>query len=109
MPPRGGPPRRIWIPVLLAGALALRGAAAPLPAAPEASLPVRVYTAADGLAGNEINAILQDSRGFLWIGTDSGLSRFDGTRFVSYPNFHGLPRCGGATWAQPRGWGVVSA
>jgi signal transduction histidine kinase/ligand-binding sensor domain-containing protein len=85
----GGPPRRIWIPALLAAALALRAAAIPLPET--ASLPVRAYTTGDGLAGNEINAILQDSRGFLWIGTESGLSRFDGTRFVSYDTRQGLP------------------
>ncbi|HEY4591615.1 MAG TPA: two-component regulator propeller domain-containing protein, partial [Thermoanaerobaculia bacterium] len=52
---------RIWIPALLAGALALSPSRAE-------RLPIRVYTANDGLAGDEINTILQDSRGFLWIG-----------------------------------------
>jgi signal transduction histidine kinase/ligand-binding sensor domain-containing protein len=75
---------RIWIPALLAGALALGPARAE-------RLPIRVYTADDGLAGDEINTILQDSRGFLWIGTDTGLSRFDGSRFVSYEPLQGLP------------------
>src|SRR5690349_3330771 len=73
-----------WIPALLAGALVLSPARAE-------RLPVRVYTVDDGLAGDEINTILQDSRGFLWIGTDTGLSRFDGSRFVSYEPRHGLP------------------
>ncbi len=82
---RPGSGGRIWIPALLAGALALSGAAA------AERLPVRVYTADDGLAGDEINTILQDSRGFLWIGTDSGLSRFDGSRFVGYDPRQGLP------------------
>src|SRR5204862_5848812 len=54
-------------------------------------LPVRAYTVDDGLAGDEINTILQDSRGYLWIGTDTGLSRFDGTRFVEYDSRQGLP------------------
>jgi signal transduction histidine kinase/ligand-binding sensor domain-containing protein len=76
---------RIWIPSLLAGALALSAAAW------AERLPVRAYTVDDGLAGDEINTILQDSRGYLWIGTDTGLSRFDGTRFVEYDSRQGLP------------------
>ncbi|HEX4961225.1 MAG TPA: two-component regulator propeller domain-containing protein [Thermoanaerobaculia bacterium] len=73
------------MPLLLAGMLALS------PAALAERLPIRVYTVDDGLAGDEIDSILQDSRGYLWIGTDSGLSRFDGSRFVSYDPRQGLP------------------
>ncbi len=39
---------------------------------------------ADGLAGNDIRASFQDSRGFLWIGTAEGLSRYDGRVFKKY-------------------------
>ncbi|MEI9809628.1 MAG: two-component regulator propeller domain-containing protein [Bacteroidota bacterium] len=35
-------------------------------------------------------AIYQDSRGFLWVGTVNGLSRFDGKHFVSYGLRQGL-------------------
>ncbi|HEY6320025.1 MAG TPA: two-component regulator propeller domain-containing protein [Thermoanaerobaculia bacterium] len=94
---------RIRIPTLAAGVLALRLAAAASAAAaatappgadlhpPAERLPIRVYTIDDGLAGDEIHAVLQDSRGFLWIATESGLSRFDGTRFVEYDPRQGLP------------------
>src|SRR5258707_3843469 len=41
-------------------------------------------TADDGLVDNSITAILQDSRGFMWFGTPSGLSRYDGYRFTTY-------------------------
>lgn len=34
-----------------------------------------------GLSQNTVNCILQDHRGFLWIGTWSGLNRFDGYSF----------------------------
>ena len=54
-------------------------------------LPLRTYTTADGLVRNIINVILQDSRGYLWIGTSGGLSRFDGYGFVNYGMSDGLP------------------
>jgi ligand-binding sensor domain-containing protein len=43
-------------------------------------LPLRTYSSADGLAGDHVSALLPDSYGFLWIGTNTGLSRFDGAR-----------------------------
>lgn len=39
-----------------------------------------------GLPGSSVNSILQDSRGFLWVGTDDGLSRYDGYTFKVYRN-----------------------
>ncbi|MEO7062862.1 MAG: EAL domain-containing protein [Dokdonella sp.] len=37
-----------------------------------------------GLAQNTVTAILQDRTGFMWIGTSSGLQRYDGYHFTSY-------------------------
>src|ERR1700736_1190436 len=54
-------------------------------------LPLKAYTVADGLAHNEINKIVRDSRGFLWFCTSDGLSRFDGYTFTNYGIDHGLP------------------
>jgi ligand-binding sensor domain-containing protein/two-component sensor histidine kinase len=42
------------------------------------------YTIKDGLSSNETSALLQDSRGFLWIATDWGLNRYDGRSFKQY-------------------------
>ncbi|HEX2910697.1 MAG TPA: two-component regulator propeller domain-containing protein [Chloroflexia bacterium] len=39
-----------------------------------------------GLANNHVEAILQDSRGFMWFGTLEGLVRYDGYRYVTYKN-----------------------
>jgi ligand-binding sensor domain-containing protein len=41
-------------------------------------------TAKDGLNANSISYIFQDSRNFLWIGTDRGLVRYDGQFFKHY-------------------------
>ena len=54
-------------------------------------LPLRSFNSRDGLAGDRITALLQDSRGFLWIGTDTGLSRYDGRRFTRSSTPEGLP------------------
>lgn len=42
------------------------------------------YTTAQGLCDNTIQSITQDSRGFIWIGTNEGLSRFDGKNFKNF-------------------------
>ncbi len=42
------------------------------------------YTVANGLPTNKVNSIIQDSRGFIWMGTAQGLVRFDGNKFTQY-------------------------
>jgi ligand-binding sensor domain-containing protein/two-component sensor histidine kinase len=54
-------------------------------------LPIRTYNSADGLARDHILCIVQDSRGFLWLCTPEGLSRFDGYGFTNYHKEQGLP------------------
>lgn len=41
-------------------------------------------TTADGLANNSICYLFQDSKGFIWMGTLNGLSRYDGNSFVNF-------------------------
>lgn len=38
----------------------------------------RTYQTENGLSHNSVWAVMQDSRGFLWFGTNDGLNRFDG-------------------------------
>src|SRR5580765_371601 len=47
-------------------------------------LPLKIYTSADGLGSSFIDFLMRDSRGFMWFCTRDGLSRFDGSRFVTY-------------------------
>ena len=54
-------------------------------------LPIKIYTTADGLAHNDVNRIVKDSRGFLWFCTAGGLSRFDGYAFTNFSTEQGLP------------------
>ncbi len=48
----------------------------------------RIWRTADGLPENRIRAIAQTPDGYLWVGTSSGLARFDGVRFVVYARFN---------------------
>jgi ligand-binding sensor domain-containing protein/two-component sensor histidine kinase len=43
-------------------------------------------TTQQGLPNDNINCVLQDKKGFLWIGTTFGLCRYDGSRMVVYKN-----------------------
>lgn len=49
------------------------------------------YTTKDGLAAETVYDITQDHQGFLWIGTEAGLSRFDGRNFKNFTTADGLP------------------
>ena len=44
----------------------------------------RHFSVEDGLASNSVRAIMQDKYGFMWLGTDDGLSRYDGTTIKAY-------------------------
>ena len=43
-----------------------------------------MLTVDQGLSFNEVTAIMQDSRGFMWFGTGNGLNRYDGYGFTTY-------------------------
>lgn len=49
------------------------------------------YDIKDGLAGSHVFCGVQDKEGFLWFGTESGLSRFDGVHFKTFTTEDGLP------------------
>lgn len=51
-----------------------------------------VWEAFDDMAGvgHYCLCLLQDARGLLWIGTGSGLSQYDGKRFVTFAEADGL-------------------
>lgn len=55
-----------------------------LAAAQDASFIITQYSLVNGLPDNSVQCITQDRRGYLWIGTKEGLSRFDGRHFKNY-------------------------
>jgi signal transduction histidine kinase/ligand-binding sensor domain-containing protein len=47
---------------------------------------LHLWQTEDGLPQNAVSAIVQARNGYLWLGTYSGLVRFDGVRFVLFDN-----------------------
>jgi signal transduction histidine kinase/ligand-binding sensor domain-containing protein len=43
-------------------------------------------TVADGLSSSSVESILQDNRGFMWLGTPDGVNRYDGVNIITYKN-----------------------
>jgi signal transduction histidine kinase/ligand-binding sensor domain-containing protein/CheY-like chemotaxis protein/HPt (histidine-containing phosphotransfer) domain-containing protein len=84
----GRPLRRLTALLLLALACLLGGVAW---AAPAPTLRFEHLSVDDGLAQESVLAIVQDQDGFMWFGTQSGLSRYDGYRFTNYRNLVGDP------------------
>ncbi|HTE02211.1 MAG TPA: two-component regulator propeller domain-containing protein [Mucilaginibacter sp.] len=68
---------KCWIVILLLGA--------PLFVFPQnQSLKFDHFGTREGLSQINVNCIIQDSRGFMWIGTRNGLNRYDGYKFITY-------------------------
>lgn len=55
------------------------------------SLSFKYFSSDDGLAQNSVYSMIQDSKGYIWIGTEGGLSKYDGLNFTNYTKLNGLP------------------
>lgn len=49
------------------------------------------YTSNDGLPSNHVYRITQDHQGFIWVITDTGIAKFDGTKFKTFTTRDGMP------------------
>ena len=54
------------------------------PAPPGSSLRFRHLRIEDGLAQSTVQAIVQDAQGYMWLGTQDGLQRYDGYEFLTF-------------------------
>ncbi len=52
--------------------------------AQDPDLKFKHITTRDGLSQNTVSCIFQDSRGFMWFGTQDGLGKYDGHSFTNY-------------------------
>jgi ligand-binding sensor domain-containing protein len=52
------------------------------------------YGVPEGLVQSQVLCIFQDGKGFLWIGTNGGVSRFDGMDFRNFTEYDGSGKPG---------------
>ncbi|RAW00608.1 two-component regulator propeller domain-containing protein [Pseudochryseolinea flava] len=60
-----------------------------LPSWAQREIRLQQFSIENGLSQNTINTIYQDSRGYMWFGTQNGLNKFDGRNFTVYKNTSG--------------------
>lgn len=83
---------------------------------PEQFLTFRVFGTFDGLPQHTAFALAEDRDGFVWVGTQAGIARWDGIRFERMMPFGMLqpveissllPDLDGCLWAATRGFGLM--
>jgi signal transduction histidine kinase/ligand-binding sensor domain-containing protein/CheY-like chemotaxis protein/HPt (histidine-containing phosphotransfer) domain-containing protein len=74
--------------LLLAVVSVPAGAAVPVP--PARPMYFEHLTTRDGLSQGTVQSMLQDSQGYLWLGTESGLDRYDGYSVREYRRERGI-------------------
>ncbi len=73
------------------------------------------YNVKEGLAQSKVFFTHQDAKGYIWLGTEAGVSRFDGINFINYNTENGLAHNGvkvivedkkGNIWLGHKGGGI---
>ena len=76
--------RPVWLVALVACCLAA-------PSAWAQRYNFKFYGEEEGLKNLAVQAVLQDRAGFLWVGSQDGLYRYDGNHFTAFTSRDGLP------------------
>ncbi|MBU1821739.1 MAG: hypothetical protein KKG00_09560 [Bacteroidetes bacterium] len=96
---RAGPSSPLYLDSLPTSSITFRTSLLGLPVRTKAGLPrlkdgakqdISIFNQDQGLPGNASLCILQDSRGWLWVGTDNGICRYDGEYCENYTTEQGL-------------------
>ncbi len=94
-----GPSIRSWFAILCLALIASVGSPAiaskDVPV-PPGRIPFQSYGAPQGLENLAVWCVEQDAEGFLWVGTEDGLFRYDGQRFQAFRQESGLQN----TWVR---------
>src|SRR5436190_19019454 len=85
VPSNSMPSRPATSALLVVFGLAMGALLAPVPTlADTGGYSLMSWTDADGRALGAVYALAEDRHGYLWLGTDAGLFRFDGARFTAW-------------------------
>ena len=72
--------RKFWFLIFLLSALSMTGQV----------YNVTKYSTDEGLVQSQVMCMVQDNRGYLWLGTHRGIDRFDGQKFKHFGIQEGL-------------------
>src|SRR5262245_25241260 len=81
----------LTIAAIASCAVSARAAASTSPSPEDTHYTMTTWTGRDGMPSSFVLSMVQDPDGYLWIGTNAGLARFDGQRFVSWPRAGAFP------------------
>lgn len=84
-------PKLVLLGLLFAAALSAGGRAETLPLPKHARYAIEHFGEQFGLGAVTVIALAQDQQGFLWIGTETGLYRYDGSSVKHFGPDEGLP------------------
>lgn len=76
--------RKLYIPILKVTTVALSFLSVPPCLHAQLAIEFQNISQDEGLSNNYIRCLLQDHLGFVWIGTENGLNRYDGRRFLEF-------------------------
>jgi ligand-binding sensor domain-containing protein len=77
--------------IVLVGLIVARGGWALDPLRPIEQYPIETWSTDEGIPQSSVQALLQSSDGYLWIGTQEGLARFNGISFSTLDRWTRLP------------------
>ena len=60
----------------------------------------RTFGNAEGLNNLAVRQIYQDRVGFIWVSTENGIFRYDGSRFEAFGSAQGIPPTSGAEFGE---------
>jgi len=85
------------------------------PSAPGTAIFFKEFSVSEGLAQSTVYKVIQDSSDLYWLGTQAGVSSFDGSTFTNYSSGNGIAENGvraiceseeGVLWFGHTGGGV---
>ena len=88
----------LWAVLALAGQVLGQNNDHLAPLSTDADWSIERISIKDGLSQRSVGALVSDQQGYLWIGTEDGLNRYDGYEFKTFKYISGDPKSISSSW-----------